>query len=153
MDQAKANFKKIVDWTDNLQKISAVLEIKSDDLNLEEYQKKFEEAMDDDLNTPLALSVLYELITETNKLIAQNSLNAEKAKKIQALWEKMNKVFGLVIPGEKEEIPENILALAEERKKARISKDFSKADEIRKKIEKAGYILEDLKNNEYSIKK
>ena len=116
------------------------------------YQKRFEEAMDDDLNTPLALSVLYELITETNKLVSEKKLSASSAKNILAFWEKINKVFGLIIEENKIEIPSDILQLAEERKQARENGNFSVSDELRKKIEDAGYIVEDLKDNNYLIK-
>lgn len=156
IDQAKTNLQKISDWISNLEKIVAnpakvePLDFKGSTLN--KYQKRFEEAMDDDLNTPLALSVLYELITETNKSIADNKLGNEDAKDILALWEKMNKVFGLIIM-EKEAIPEKVLEVAEERKTARENKDFKASDELRKRLEKLGYAIEDLKDNKYSIRK
>lgn len=148
MDQAKVNLGRIADWIFGLK--SVLSENPNSGLNLEKYQKQFEEAMDDDLNTPLALSVLYELITDTNKLIFQDKLGREEAKNILDLWEKMNKVFGLVM--KKEEIPQEIVKLAEERKAAKENKDFSKSDELRKKIEDAGYLVEDLKDNNYIIK-
>ena len=109
--------------------------------------------MDDDLNTPLSLSALYDLITETNKLIQTNKLGADDAKEILKIWEKINKVFGLVIKEEKKEIPQNIKKLAEERKLARENKDFQKSDDLRAEIEKSGYVIEDLKDNKYAIKK
>jgi len=117
------------------------------------YQKRFEEAMNDDLNTPLALSIVYELITETNKLMMENKLSADSAKNILSFWEKINKVFGLIIKEEEENIPEEIVKLAGERKQARENKDFQKSDELRKKIEETGYIIEDLKDNNYKITK
>ena len=154
LDQAKVNLNRISDW---LREMNRVL---NDDMSMaganefksDKYQKRFEDAMDDDLNTPLALSVLYELITETNKLVSQSEFGQIDAKNILALWEKTNKVFGLVISKE-EKIPEEIIRLAEERKKARENKDFGKSDELRDKISDLGYVIEDLKDNKYSIKK
>jgi cysteinyl-tRNA synthetase len=107
--------------------------------------------MDDDLNTPLALSVLYELITETNKLLAENKLGVEDTKRILTLWKKMNKVFGLALP-KRPTTPENITALAEERKASRINLDFKASDDLRDKIAELGYTIEDLKDNNYLIK-
>lgn len=150
LDQAKINLQKISDWVNNLEKNNP--EAGKDKIGIEKYKEKFEAAMDDDLNTPLALSVLYELITKTNKLLAENKLGKDEAKNVLALWEKMNKVFGLVIFKE-EEVPEEIIKLAEERKKARENKDFRKSDELRDKILESGYIIEDLKDNKYIIKK
>jgi cysteinyl-tRNA synthetase len=150
MDQAKANLQRISDWIGNLEKITQ--EKNSNSINLEKYKLKFEEAMSDDLNTPLALSVLYELITETNKSISDNKLGTEDAKDILSLWEKMNKVFGLII-GKVEKIPEEISKIAEKRKTARENKDFKASDELRERLEKLGYAIEDLKDNKYVVKK
>ena len=160
--QAKVNFQRISDFVNNLKKYRGSTSI--DSLEVGPLDKngnrgptstleKFEEAMDDDLNTPLALSALYDLITETNKLIQTNKLGADDAKEILKIWEKINKVFGLVIKEEKKEIPQNIKKLAEERKLARENKDFQKSDDLRAEIEKSGYVIEDLKDNKYAIKK
>ena len=108
--------------------------------------------MDDDLNTPLALSALYDMFTHVNKKISSGEVNAEKTAKILTTFEKMNKVFGLKFQKKETKIPENIKELADERLEARKNKDFQKADELRKEIEKLGYIIEDLGNN-YKIKK
>jgi cysteinyl-tRNA synthetase len=61
------------------------------------------------------------------------------------------KVFGIQL--EILEIPEKVKTLAEERKSARNGKDFQKSDDLRKEIEKLGYTIEDLKDNNYLIKK
>ncbi|HRY82131.1 MAG TPA: cysteine--tRNA ligase [Candidatus Moranbacteria bacterium] len=153
MDQAKTNFKKIVEWKTNLQNLAEKAEDKKSEIDFSHiYQKRFEEAMDDDLNTPLALSVLYELITETNKLMVENKLSEETAKNILNFWEKINKIFGLIIKKERIDVSQDIIKLAKERKEARKAGDFQKSDELRKEIEEKGYIIEDLKDNEYKIK-
>ena len=156
MDQAKANLKRISDWVNNLNPPRAKL-LDSKSLALGEidfthiYEKRFSEAMNDDLNTPIALSVIYELITETNKLVSENKLSADTVRGILNFWNKINKVFGLVIEKEIKEIPEEIIKIAEERKTVRISKDFQKSDELRNKIEELGYIIEDLADNNYKL--
>ncbi len=150
MDQAKANFTRISDFVANLK--SAYLRSKTAFFESKPWIEKFKQAMDDDLNTPLAFSVLSELITETNKLIAENKLNAKDANNILALWEKMNKVFGLLIASSAIEIPKNIKRLAGEREQARKNKDFTGADKIRKTIEAKGFIIEDTKEG-WKVKK
>jgi cysteinyl-tRNA synthetase len=150
--QSEKNLARIANFIENLSVADIEASIEAS-IDLKKYQERFEEAMNDDLNTPLALSVLYELITETNKLMAENKLGAEDAKNLLSLWEKMNKVFGLIIKKDEAEIPEEIIKLAEERKQARINKDFPKSDELRKVIEEKGYLIEDLKENVYKIKK
>ena len=141
--QSKSNLQRISDFVNNLKNPEAG---NGAEMNAEKYQERFEEAMNDDLNTPIALSVLYELITETNKL------NPANKKDILGLWEKMNKVFGLNISKEEAEIPEDIKKLAKERDEAKKIKDFPKSDELRNLIDKKGYLIEDTKEG-YKIKK
>ncbi|HPN96519.1 MAG TPA: cysteine--tRNA ligase [Candidatus Moranbacteria bacterium] len=151
MEQAKTNLEKITDFLSNLENITS--EKKGKKINLEKYRKKIEKAMDDDLNTPLAISVFYELMTEANKLIAKEQLNEEEAEKIIGFWEKINKFFGLVIPKDLEQVPLEVKQWAEERKEARMVRNFAYSDELRKKIEAKGYLVEDVKNNKYTLKK
>jgi cysteinyl-tRNA synthetase len=156
--QAESNLKRISDFVVNLKSLGHLMSKSSEEKTaggelVEPYKEKFEKAMDDDFNTPIALSIVYDLITETNKLLQNNKLGAAEAKNILVFWEKINKVFGLIISESEIKIPEEIKKLAEERKSARKNKDFQKSDDLRKEIEKLGYIIEDLKDNEFQIKK
>jgi len=150
LEQAKANFERIAEWRNKLKEIAengslaSTMEAKLPNI------QNFESAMNDDLNTPLALSYLYELITKTNKQITD--LSAEEAGEILATFEKMNKVFGLKFQEKETEIPKDVKKLADERLEARKGKDFQKADDLRKEIEKMGYIVEDL-GDSYKLKK
>lgn len=148
--QAHKNFQRINDFVINLETVSKE-ENGEEFFNASFFREKFEQAMDDDLNTPLALTVLYELITETNKKIADETLSAADAKNIIALWKKINSVFGFVMQG-KSEIPQEIKELVSEREQARKDKDFAKSDEIRKTISAHGFIVEDT-NEGQKIKK
>jgi len=165
LDQARANLTRITEWVNNLNDITGKDTSSTEDIiDISAYKKRFIEAMDDDLNTPLALAVLYELISETNKLMQTERIGSKDAKKILALWKSMNKIFGLRLAKRKtitisagghiieEGMSEDIIKLAEERKQSRIDKDFKKSDELRKKIEEMGYLIEDLKDNQYKIK-
>lgn len=154
MDQARTNYQKIADWLANMQQIGQNTQpvvVRDVDFTYI-YQKRFEDAMDDDLNTSLALSVIYELITETNKLISQKKLSSKTAGQILKFWNKINKVLGLTFE-KTGNIPQEVVALAEARKAARVEKDFQKSDELRDKILDLGYVVEDLKENNYLIKK
>ncbi len=143
LEQASVNLQRISDFVNNLKNPEAG---NGSGLNTEKYQEKFEEAMDDDLNTPVALSVLYELITETNKL------NPSNKKEILGLWKRMNKVFGLNISKEEAEIPEEIKKLANDRDEAKKIKDFQQSDKLRELIDRKGYLVEDMKDG-FKIKK
>ena len=107
--------------------------------------------MNDDLNAPLALSVLYELINEVNKLTSAQRLPSKKSQEILSLWEKMNSVFGFKLNGQAE-IPEEILELAKKRQHSRQEKKFQEADNFRKNIEEKGYLVEDTGTG-FNIKK
>jgi len=111
---------------------------------LEEFRKKFEEAMDDDFNTPLALGALFDLVTYANKNMDMADLAA-----VKKTLEGLGGVFGLDLSkaaaaedtGEKD-----IKKLIGERDKARAAKDFKKSDDIRRELAEKGIILEDTKD-------
>lgn len=156
ISQAQKNLERISDFIRKLKSIEPEETSKEgifDNKKLEGYKQKFESAMDDDLNTPLALSVLYELITEINGLLGGKSISAKQIEKTLSFWEKINRVFGLILyNGIDENIPEEIKEMAEKREDARIKKDFNKADELRDKLKEKGYEIKDLEGK-YEIKK
>ncbi|KKQ46401.1 MAG: Cysteine-tRNA ligase [Candidatus Moranbacteria bacterium GW2011_GWC2_37_8] len=142
--QAHKNLQRINDFVFNLEVISKT-EKDGDSFDIVSYREKFEAAMDDDLNTPLSLAVLYEMITNINKQIAEDKLSATDAKNALAFWKKINSVFGFVLQGQAE-IPQEIKDLVRQRELAREGKDFKKSDELRALIEKHGFIVEDSKD-------
>jgi len=118
------------------------------------FKKKFEEAMDDDFNTPLALAALFDLVTHANKAMQdKDAFSADEAAELTAagkLIADLGSVFGLDLAKgiSKEEVNEpEVLKLIENRNKARKDKDFKAADEIRKQLlTDHGVILEDTKD-------
>jgi len=109
-----------------------VRELENDKKINKKYLADFENAINDDLNMPKALSILW------------NFLRDKKAEGKIKTTEKMDKIFGLgLLEKEETKIPERIKKLADERKKRREEKNWGKADELRKEIEKQGYRVED----------
>jgi len=99
------------------------------------YLKEFEKAMNDDLNTPKALQVLWKLVRDEN---AKGKLGTIK---------KIDEVFCLdLLKKEEIKIPYEVEKLIEKREETRKKKDWKKADELRKKINKLGYIIDDTKD-------
>ena len=145
LEQAHKNIQKINDFILNLEAISTNNLAFSNTFDTYAYREKFQAAMDDDLNTPLALSNLYELISQVNSEMAAEQLSSESAKKILSLWKKMNSVFGFILQGQAE-VPEEIKQLIRERQQAREGKDFQKSDDLRNIIEKKGYTVEDTRD-------
>ena len=101
------------------------------------YLQEFENAMEDDLNTPKALQALWKLIRDEK---AQGKINAIK---------EMDKVFSLnLLKKEKIKIPKQIQELAEQREEAREDKNYKLSDGLRKKINQLGYNISDTKEGQ-----
>ncbi|HEX8973994.1 MAG TPA: cysteine--tRNA ligase [Patescibacteria group bacterium] len=147
LEQAHKNLQRINDFALNLEAAASGNLASPETFDVEKFEQRFEAAMDDDLNTPLALSVLFDLVTESNKLLAENHMSSANAKSILTLWKKMNSVFGLILSGQAE-IPEEIRQLVQQREQARKGKDFQKSDDLRSLIEKKGYIVKDTKDGQ-----
>ena len=106
---------------------------------LTDYKQKFLEAINDDLNMPVAMSVVWEIIK-----------NPTKSKQLADLLLDFDKVLGIKIDEplkqKQEELPEEILKLIEKRKKARQEKNWALSDELRNKIIENGYAVKDSKD-------
>ena len=113
---------------------------------LKGYEKRFDDAMDDDMNTADALGAIFELVKDANVSVGQGS-SREAAKVALASLEAICDVLGILSKKE-EELPAEIAAMVAERAEARKNKDWAKSDELRDKITKAGYILEDTKQGQ-----
>lgn len=112
-------------------------EVDEDVIN--EYEERFHKAINDDLNMPAAMGVVWEVVRQD-----------KKSDKFAKLLLKFDTVLGLKIDEEcnkpKEELPEEILELIEERKKARENKEWNKSDELRDIIKEKGYEIKDTKD-------
>ncbi len=107
------------------------------------YRDKFIAAMDDDLNTADAISVVFELIKDINTA-AREGVSKEFAEKCLSLLDELTGVLGLLREGDEDEgFDEEIHSLVDERQAARKSKDFKRADEIRDILKARGITLED----------
>jgi len=109
---------------------------------IEKAVKKFEEYMDDDLNTPGALASVFEFVHEVNKLMNENKLSKENAEEIYRTMLNFDKVFG-ILKIKKKSLPEWAKKLIEEREKLRKEKRYEEADKIREELKKKGIIIED----------
>ncbi|MFA6184111.1 MAG: cysteine--tRNA ligase [Parcubacteria group bacterium] len=146
LQQAQKNLEKISQFINNIQdKLSKSdrKEVSVTTIDFDYYQEKFQEAMNDDFNTPLALSVFYDLITQVNKSERENKIATADLENILSFWNKINMVFGLNSPSEKEEIPSEIIQLAQAREQARSDKNFKEADSLRNKLKEKGFNIED----------
>ena len=110
------------------------------------YKEAFEAALNDDLNTPLALSVLFEIAHELNKL---DEAETEQRSVLASTLKKLANVLGLlqsdptVFLQGNQDIASQANALVTERNAARASKNWAESDRLRKELEALGLIVED----------
>lgn len=144
MDAAKAAYARLFNVLYSHKTASA----KTDKAVIEGYLKRFEEAIDDDLNIPLALGILWTMVKE------------EKSRDIYDTALIFDKVLGLSLDKAapaadedvKEDIPGEVIALCEERKAAKAAKDYARADALRASIADMGYRVTDTKDG-YKVDK
>ncbi len=123
LETAKNSYKRLKNITSK---------IKNDKKINKKYLKEFENNINDDLNAPQALSVLWNLIRD------------KKADGKYKTIEKIDQIFSLdLLKKEKIIIPQEIKELIQKREKARKNKKWEQADQIRKQIKQKGYQVED----------
>ncbi len=106
----------------------------------------FEDAMDDDLNTSVALAAVHNLVREVNSLLAKGALRADDRSAVLNAIATFDSVLGVFGKDETELVDEEIEKLIEERQEARRTRDFARSDEIRDLLATRGIILEDTKD-------
>ncbi len=138
--------------------------------NIENYRNDFYNSMNDDFNTAKAVSVIFDLVRKTNKIIndsmAQNFINSEDAVFLDSaalfIKESLSGIFGLLNDDPKRFIESNLINIAadgvvgraymneeeikkliDKRNEFRKNKEYGLADEIRKSLLEKGIVLED----------
>ena len=148
LDNAQVSYNKL------LNKIALILDESNGDIDKAEFdrlRKEFTDAMDNDLNTSMAITALYNVL--------KSDVNAKTKLALIADFDKVLSL-DLIAQAEKlkdslavEEIPAEILELAEQRKEARKAKDFAAADALRDKISQMGYLIEETRQGTKISKK
>ncbi len=124
----------------------------------EEIDKKFDTAMEDDFNAALALADLFGYFKEVGRLLDAGD---SKARRMTNQIKETYSLLGLFKQSpaayaekyaKKEEIPADVVAVAEERKTARAEKNWAKSDELREKLKEMGYAVKDSKDG-YTLTK
>ena len=106
------------------------------------YRTRFNEAMDDDLNTADALGVLFDFARAANTFVSVPRTR-KAVDQTLALYTELMDVLGLMPRQKDEEFPVEVLALLDERQAARKAKNYARADEIREQLKGLGYAIED----------
>lgn len=118
---------------------------KIDEEEIKEYKQRFLDAVNDDLNMPLAMGIVWEVVR-----------NNKKSKQFAELLLEFDRILGLDLENskkyleeqEKVELPKEILELVEQRKIARENKDWAESDKIRDVLKEKGYTVKDTKEGQ-----
>jgi cysteinyl-tRNA synthetase len=108
--------------------------------------KRFEKALDDDLNTAEALAAIHDFVRETNTARAQGPIGSDDREALLGLVNRFDAVFNIFGETERKLLDSDIQALIDERQAARKSRNFARADEIRDQLLAMNIILEDTKD-------
>lgn len=130
LDGAENAYKKLLNKTTALKEVDVY-----DEEEFKEWNEKFKDILKDDLNTANAMTLLYDLLKS----------GVDEATKYN-LVKNWDLVFGLDLVKQKEvddELVSYIEKMIEERKKAKVEKDFAKADQIRDELLAKGIVLKD----------
>jgi len=148
LDQAKSALERLYNAKNNLVYLMDKSEKKpwvQDEKDFKEallgYRNKFNEAMDDDLNTADGLAVIFDMVRDINSNVKAES-SRELVKVSYDMLMELTGVLGLLYKKE-ESLDSEIEKLIEERQKARKEKNWALADKIRDDLKEQGIILED----------
>lgn len=158
LDACKASLERLYNCRETLERAIANASegiITDEAVNIfEKRREQFIKAMDDDLNTADGISAIFELVRDINTMSADSTVSKNQLEKAMKLFDELTGVLGLLYNRKKsDEIPQEILELAEQRKQARKNKNFTLADELRNKISELGYIIEETRQGTRISKK
>ena len=139
---------KVMETVDELLESNILNENENDEKYLkllEDTKKEFLDAMDNDFNTPIALSALFNLIRDINKGINEEKISKKVFKEIKNLLNEFGDILGLTfsVVSVKSDSDELVNILVDVREKLREKKDYELSDEIRSRLKDAGVNLED----------
>jgi cysteinyl-tRNA synthetase len=108
--------------------------------------QEFEEGMDDDLNTSVALAVIHNLTRVVNTALARKKLQEDNKHELLDLLKRFDSVLNIFGTEQQEMLDSEIQTLIDERQEARRRRDFRRGDEIRDELAERGIVLEDTKD-------
>ena len=144
IDSAKSALKRLYTATRGLSDNVSINYVSNNNLD---YEDRFNSALNDDFNTPIAISILFEIAKQIN---VERLNDLKKANALSQLLKKLANFLGILEYDADEylkqgsELSENeILDKISKREQARLSKDFAMSDQVRDELLEFGIILED----------
>ena len=119
---------------------------------VKEFREEFDSALNNDLNTPLALVTFYKLIKEVNSLAAEEKITQTSARIILPEFERASEILGFQIIKVTDTEKNEINQMIKKRDEYRMQKNYEQADDIRAEIAEKNIIFVDHKNKTTWIK-
>ena len=120
---------------------------------LQESRTEFDEALNDDFNTPLGLTVFFNMIKMINSFAAKEKITKDMSEQALPVLEYMLEVLGIKVQTVTDDEIKSIFELINKRETFRVEKQFEEADKIRDQIAGLGISLIDHKNKTLWMKK
>ena len=155
LGQARETLARFDEFFDRMRSIDREGDGSEAELAVSTAAAAFSSAIADDLNISEALAAMFELLRSGNKLADAGGLSKAGAERILGAFRRFDSVIGaLEVDAVRcNEVPPEVVQLAEERKAARLAKNFAESDRLRDEIAKLGYVVEDQPKQEYRLKK
>ena len=155
LGQARETLARFDEFFDRMRSIDREGDGSEAELAVSTAAAAFSSAIADDLNISEALAAMFELLRSGNKLADAGGLSKAGAERILGAFRRFDSVIGaLEVDAVRcNEAPPEEVQLAEERKAARLAKNFAESDRLRDEIAKLGYVVEDQPKQEYRLKK
>lgn len=150
LSNAESAVKRIENAWHNVQ--TAQLVDVQEDFDVSRFYQEFEEAMDDNFNSPEAIAVIFDFVKEVNSFISKhNALSNSNKEKILAVFKNLAQdIFGIIDLSKEQKIDNQLVdnlmkIIIEIRNQLRLEKRFDLSDKIRDELKKLGIELEDKK--------
>lgn len=142
LDRILTAYEKVSDMADKATEQELSAEEQENSKKIDALKEKYEAAMDDDLNTADAISVIFELVKLSNTTVSETS-SKQYCQKLVTVIRQLCDILGIEVTREEQLLDTDIERLIEERQQARKNRDFARADEIRNQLLEQGIALED----------
>ena len=114
---------------------------------LDDARRRFEAALDDDLNVSAALAAIFDVVRELNRRIADRSLSTADAARAVGVLRDLDRVLA-ILPDETPDLPAGAAALLEAREAARANRDWAASDRLRDELAALGVAVEDTRDGQ-----
>jgi cysteinyl-tRNA synthetase len=145
MEESRQALTRIDEWLERLRETSRTSSPEAQGTPVP--NDNFQQVLDDDLNISGALGVLFESVRETNRAMDANQLGPAAAKAWLQWWDEVNRVLALDA-AETVALPQEIEALAEARRLARLAKNWQESDELRRELNTRNWEVRDTKDGQ-----